>query len=538
MNPTLIKESAETEKFPELVREILVLLGENPEREGLKRTPQRVAKALKELASGYHVDIDKMINGALFEANYNEMVLVKDITLYSLCVPGRQIVNAVNGCKPARTVKPGDRLWTLDHGYLRETTVTGVASRKTRDMVEVTTSHGRFKVTPDHPIKTESGWEEAQNLQPGARVEWINPRSLCRRPQEIKPGYPLGYAIGATAADGSVQQGRRICLVVKKRDFAQKYSNMLSQAFPSLRPEIENVMVPSSFLKKEIPMHRVRVVSSHIGEKFCRWLGISENGSRSKTKTFQFPKVVTSSKEMMQGFLDGYSDGDGTACKGGGEGSRFIISSNKQFLGELARYLETPLAPTRKGQDNCYRVYVSRRWAQAGWHGKHGFQKQSDFYVPLDSTYSSVIEVKRVPKAKKPYTVYSFKCEPYPTFLIAGHLTHNCEHHLLPFFGKAHVAYIPGKHVIGLSKIPKLVHVFAKRLQVQEKLTCQIAETLYEKLKPLGVGVVIEARHLCMEMRGAQSQLSPTVTSAMLGCFQKDARTREEFLNLIRRPSV
>lgn len=197
MNPTLTKELTETERFPELVREILVLLGENPEREGLKRTPQRVAKALKELTSGYHVDIDKMINGALFEANYNEMVLVKDITLYS-----------------------------------------------------------------------------------------------------------------------------------------------------------------------------------------------------------------------------------------------------------------------------------------------------------------------------------------------------NCEHHLLPFFGKAHVAYIPGKHVIGLSKIPKLVHVFARRLQVQEKLTCQIAETLYEKLKPLGVGVVIEARHLCMEMRGAQSQLSPTVTSAMLGCFQKDARTRDEFLNLIRRTSV
>ena len=109
-----------------------------------------------------------------------------------------------------------------------------------------------------------------------------------------------------------------------------------------------------------------------------------------------------------------------------------------------------------------------------------------------------------------------------------------CEHHMLPFFGKAHVAYIPNKKIIGLSKMPKLVQIFAKRLQVQERLTNQIAETLMRKLNPLGVGVVIEARHLCMEMRGAESLLSPTVTSAMLGGFRSDPRTRQEFLRLIR----
>ncbi len=109
-----------------------------------------------------------------------------------------------------------------------------------------------------------------------------------------------------------------------------------------------------------------------------------------------------------------------------------------------------------------------------------------------------------------------------------------CEHHLLPFFGKATVAYIPNKKVVGLSKIPKIVNVFARRLQVQERMTRQIAETLVCRLKPLGVGVILEARHLCMEMRGAQSQDSPTITSAMLGCFQKDSRTRQEFLKLTR----
>ena len=110
-----------------------------------------------------------------------------------------------------------------------------------------------------------------------------------------------------------------------------------------------------------------------------------------------------------------------------------------------------------------------------------------------------------------------------------------CEHHMLPFFGKAHVAYIPDRTIIGLSKLPKLVQIYAKRLQVQERMTNQIAEMLMSKLQPLGVGVVIEARHLCMEMRGAESLLSPTVTSSMLGCFQQDARTRKEFLTLIGR---
>jgi GTP cyclohydrolase I len=108
-----------------------------------------------------------------------------------------------------------------------------------------------------------------------------------------------------------------------------------------------------------------------------------------------------------------------------------------------------------------------------------------------------------------------------------------CEHHLLPFFGKVHVAYIPDKKVIGLSKIPRLVDAFSRRLQIQERLTTQIAETLMEKMRPQGVGVVIEARHLCMMMRGVEKQHSQAVTSAMLGVFRTQQQTREEFLSLV-----
>jgi len=109
-----------------------------------------------------------------------------------------------------------------------------------------------------------------------------------------------------------------------------------------------------------------------------------------------------------------------------------------------------------------------------------------------------------------------------------------CEHHMLPFYGKAHVAYVPNGRIIGLSKIPRLVDVFSRRLQVQERLTVQIAESLQEYLEPLGVAVVIEAAHLCMMMRGVQKQNTKMVTSSVLGCFRDEDSARNEFLNLLK----
>src|SRR6266487_1981497 len=112
-----------------------------------------------------------------------------------------------------------------------------------------------------------------------------------------------------------------------------------------------------------------------------------------------------------------------------------------------------------------------------------------------------------------------------------------CEHHLLPFYGKAHVAYLPNGKVVGLSKIPRLVDMFARRLQVQERMTVQVAEAIQEKLRPRGVAVVIEAMHFCMMMRGVEKQNSVAVSSCMLGSFREQSQTRNEFLSLIgRRP--
>jgi GTP cyclohydrolase I len=127
--------------------------------------------------------------------------------------------------------------------------------------------------------------------------------------------------------------------------------------------------------------------------------------------------------------------------------------------------------------------------------------------------------------------------EPYSEMIVVSDIDFFslCEHHILPFFGKAHVAYIPRDRIVGISKVARLVEVFARRLQVQERMTTQIANTVQAQLEPLGVGVVLEAEHLCMRMRGVEKQNSRVTTSAMLGSFQSNQKTREEFMTLLAR---
>jgi GTP cyclohydrolase IA len=167
--------------------------------------------------------------------------------------------------------------------------------------------------------------------------------------------------------------------------------------------------------------------------------------------------------------------------------------------------------------------------------GREGLKKTPERYAKALSFLTAGYEMDPAEIVRK-----AMFHEPYSEMVIIKDIEvfSLCEHHLLPFYGKAHIAYIPDGRIVGLSKIPRVVNCFARRLQVQERLTDQISKTLYETLRPLGVGVVVECYHLCMMMRGVEKQSSYTITSSMLGTFHDDRRTRQEFMSLISRNKV
>ncbi len=517
------KESlVDLEKIEAGVRLILEGIGENPDRPGLQGTPRRVAKMYDEICAGLHTDARTFLHVIPAET-HEEMVIVKGIPIYSLCVPSKQLINAVDGAKQAATVQVGDKLWTLNDGRVVETEVISIASRKTRELVEVTTSEGKYFVTPEHPFATPDGWVEAADLE-GKEIEWTFPRSLCRNRYEPQMGYSLGYAIGAMFSDGTTS-ARYISLVVNEFDFAARFAKALREAF-DIEANIESVERPSGFTHQQVKGFRVRVVSSYLADLFRMWAGGDAHHMRQK-----FPRVVLNSFECTQGFIDGYVDGDGFRMKNN-RGS-MIISGNVDFLTEMAQVIDASFTPNRKTASH---LYVSDRWNQAGWYGKHGFIQESHRTSLIESKYVKVLSVKKViADGRKPFTVFSFTCDPYPTFLISGHLSHNCEHHLLPFKGVAHIAYIPKDgRIVGLSKLARIADMMARKPQIQERLTTEIADLLFDELRATGVMVVIEAEHMCMEMRGIKKPGSKTITSALRGGFLKDPRTRAEAMALIR----
>jgi len=530
-----------------LGRELLLALGEDPDREGLVKTPERLARALKDLTVGYHQDVERLLNGARFTERYDEVVLVKDIDFYSLCVHGKTLVATKDGARFASEVRPGMTLVTLDPvaRQLVETEVVVMSESKHRERYRIQLSNEReLVVTGGHPIYTmDGGFQKARALRRGDMVLSTPTRKLCRPRYDPHLGYSFGYVLGAFASDGSLDSDRRVRLEVNERAFAGRFATHVHSAL-GIAPEVQAIRKPSGFLGREVEQYRVRVCSSYLAELLRELFG----GDTHST-AFRFPEVVLHSRETMQGFLDGYIEGDGHEARSG-PGRRywtghFITSANRPFLNRLAHVLETPVGENSVA--GTARVYVSRRWFEPrntsrGW--KHGFREESQdaaLQVGLGNVRTKPVRVEAIEKEQailKSYTMYNFECRPHHSYLANGVLVANCEHHVLPFFGRCHVAYLPKGRIIGLSKIPRLVDHYARRLQVQERLTCQIAETLQETLQPQGVAVVVEARHLCLMMRGVTQQNATMVTSSMLGRFRTDPKTRAEFFALIREKEV
>jgi GTP cyclohydrolase I len=392
------------------VRELLLACGEDPDRIGLQDTPARVARAYREMFAGLYMDPDTVLDKT-FDESHDELILVTDIPMFSTCVPSKQTVNAVGGRKQAAEVRVGDQLWTLVEGRTEKTTVTQISSHKTRELVEVTTERGRFRITPDHPLATPEGWQEAKDVA-GSYIEWTPARSFSRQRWRPELGYDFGYVIGA------------------------------------------------------------------------------------------FPRAILNDHGTFNG--------------------------NVPFMADLAQLAGARFTPKT---DRASHLYVADSWLD-----KHGFSQESHRTDLVESTWVKVESVRTIAATgAKQYTVYSFTCEPHPTFLIAGHLSHNCEHHLVPFHGEAHVGYIPNEQgkITGLSKLVRLVDLYARRPQVQERMTSQIADALMRRLEPRGVIVVVEAEHLCMAMRGIRKPGARTTTSAVRGVLKTSASTRAEALDLI-----
>ncbi len=515
------------DRAQDAVRSLLESLGEDTEREGLKRTPERVAKLLEEFTSGREVDPATVLK-PVFSEEHDEMILVKDIPFASLCVWSKQPVNTVDGQKPASAIRKGDQLWAFDdHGSLVATTVVSTGWRRVDELVEVRVGAGTVRVSVEHPFLTPGGWVEAQDLKAGDKVQYAVPKRLCQQRYDVLEGYELGYVLGAIGSDGSIRDGRRISLVVKDKTFAEKFRACLIQAFGA-DPEVQKIRVPSGFLDKEIPMYRVRLVSRHVGTLLLDWFG----GSKG-TKSFHFPRVVLRSEKMMRGFLDGYCDGDGywTSDR---SGARVVVSSNEGFLAELAATLGTTVSRAR---DGIGRVRVPVHWVRERKRGTFVFEPIDVPLVPPDAEW---VEIERVGRRRrlgtKPFRVFSFHCEPYHSFLVGGVHVKNCEHHLIPFVGRAHVGYIPNKNgqVTGLSKLARVVDICSRRLQMQERLTTQIADAIEQALDPRGVIVMVEAEHMCMSMRGVNKPGHLTVTSALRGVFRENVATRAEAMSIIR----
>jgi GTP cyclohydrolase I len=497
------------------VREILVAIGEDPQREGLRGTPHRVAEAYAFLFAGLADDPGRHLDVG-FQEKHREMVLVRDIPLYSLCVPSRQIVNRAGEARRAADISVGDELWTLADGTVEKTTVKQVSSRSASEIVEVVTDRDVIRVTPDHPLATSNGWVEAKDAA-GCLVEWTNPNSLHRARRPPRLGYAFGYALGAMFSDGTVGD-RYLSLVVNERDFAGRFATAMVEAF-GVEARIEEVSRPSGFLGRQVPGFRVRVVSSYLADLLRMYAGSDAHHMRQR-----FPRVVLNDEESLRGFIDGYADGDGFRPKRAA--GVIMVSANTAFLQEFAEVVDARFSGGRQ-------LYIADSWNRIGWYGKHGFRQEEHRSTLVEASYSKVLEVRRKVAKDNPYTVYSFRCEPYPTFLIGGHLTHNCEHHLMPFVGKAHVGYIPDGKVVGLSKLARLVEGYARRPQLQERLTAQVADAIHERLGSRGAIFVVEAEHLCMTMRGVQKPGSVTVTSAVRGIYARDPRTRQEAMSLI-----
>lgn len=458
-------EDANHDKEQTIQRQ-LQQIGENSSREGLLDTPGRVVRSYEKLYGGYKQNPSDVLK-TTFSSCYDEVILLRNVPLFSTCVVGSTFVETPRGRVPIKYLKDGDWIYTVDATTKELGVVQCKNPRMTRqnaNLVRVYSDNDTVLCTPDHLFLTYNrGWIEAKDL--------VENDSIVSFYRSVRDG--RSSLISTKNTKNPLKYG---CLsIAGKNSYA--YEHRFVYGFVNNKP-VRNVK------RKSMLVHHI---------DGCKWNNIPENLNE---------QTILSHNNVHNRF-------------GGQTNNQSSPYYEKRKLAAAIGFGRPEVREKRS-------LSVKASWDR----------RKANDKLYLEQNHR-IIGVEIVPWRED---VYCMSVPDTETFFANGMAVHNCEHHLLPFIGKCHIAYIPGKcgKVVGISKLARLMEVYSRRLQIQEQLTIQIGESLVSNLKPKAVGVIIEAQHLCMSARGVEKPGSSMVTSFMYGSFKRNSASRAELLNLIK----
>ena len=431
----------------------LQYIGEDIKREGLLKTPKRIVRSWGEIFAGYTQDPANLLT--VFDSDgYDQIVLLKDVEMYSTCLSGGTMVETPGGRIPIKYLRHGDWLFSFDEEKNKMVLKRAMNPRSTgrkKQLWHVYTDKSSLLCTADHKILTQNrGWVQAQNLNFDDSIISLNR--------------------GALKAEGK----------------HRPYISWTGNAYENSESRYVYQEIHDIELSKNDHVHHKNLIPSDNRPENLKCLTQSKH-SRLHRKL-----------EVKTGF----------ALLSEEEHHKFDESRSRGRLKSLS-------AESRKKRSVSVKAY---------WDSLTSEQRAIRNH-----------RVLRVEPTKYYEDVWNLDVEGTHNFVANGMVVHNCEHHLLPFFGKAHIAYIPDKKVIGISKLARLVDLYARRAQIQERIGEQVTTALMQYLKPKAAACIIEAQHMCMRMRGCSKQNSTMITSSLKGAFLEELASREELMGLINK---
>jgi len=428
----------------------LEYIGEDPNREGLLDTPKRIVKSWDELFAGYNQDPKELLRH--FDAEtYDQIVLLKDIELYSMCVAGSTFVETPKGRISISRLKEGEWIYCYDEENNKITLAQASNPRvtgKNKRLYRVYSDKDTILCTGTHKFLTyEKGWVEAKNLTPGDSIVSLNKGCV------LTNGIPRAYLTMPDAKQTS--ESRYVFQEINGPIDKKIHVHHIDK-----RPNNND---PTNLTSLSIDKH----FRFHRKEETSTGFANFTEQQRSDMKEKQIAGIKRSQTK----------------------------ETRKKRAKSVKKYWDSLSGPQRKARNHKILMVEKTDWYEDVW-------------------------CMEVPK--------------YHNFVANGMVVHNCEHHMLPFLGKAHVAYIPNGRVLGISKLARLVDIYARRLQIQERIGERVTDFLMEECQAKGAACIIEAQHLCMRMRGCSKQNSTMVTSSLKGVFFDLPEARQELMQLIR----